>query len=184
MLPAAAPPGIFLWAEAGDAARFSGLFRQTWARLPLWVRRRLRRHWREGLPSPEISLVPTLIEDGSPAYGSAGRRGHRLRFAAQSVDAMPDAVVQDLVAHELAHVLQNALGLFVIRRPEEDSDLFGYPNGAVFGVWEMETEADDWIEDWGFDHDSIDDWALETGRARVREVSLEEYLEHKIRFGR
>jgi hypothetical protein len=48
----------------------------------------------------------------------------------------------------------------------------------------MEIEADDWTEDWGFDPGSIDDWAHSTGIVPVLEVSLDERVEHMMRFGR
>src|SRR5262249_27503018 len=80
-------------------------------------------------------------------------QGYVLRFCAPLVDRMPDAVVQDLVAHELAHVCQE------VGNVRQGRDL--YTKGAI------EEDADQTIEWWGFDADSVDRWAVEQGLVKV-----------------
>jgi len=79
---------------------------------------------------------------------------------------MPDAVVHDLVAHELAHVFQVA------------SD--NWPDDPC----EREADADEQMEARGFSADDIDDWAVAAGIARVILFdSLEAHLEHLFIHG-
>jgi hypothetical protein len=77
---------------------------------------------------------------------------------------MPDAVVQDVIAHELAHVVQDAAG------PQKR---FGYEPSPE----ELEEEADDMMEGWGFKSRSPDEWAADISLAKRIEVKgLEEAL--------
>jgi len=62
------------------------------------------------------------------------RSGCRLRFWSRIVAAMPDALVCDLIAHELAHVFQWVSGWNLI---EEDS-------------YAVEVHADTLVKLWGF----------------------------------
>ena len=152
---------VYLFAPHGDGVRFARLWGETWRRLPLGVRRALLRHWR----SPEAIrygvLQPPLIElledwgvreDGD--LGAVSRGGHQIRFAADVVDAMPDDIVRDLIAHELAHVYQWAIGEDMTPDPE-------------FGFLDIEECADEMVRDWGFGVESIDDWSRSVGRKRV-----------------
>jgi hypothetical protein len=61
----------------------------------------------------------------------------------------PDALVRDLIAHELAHVVQHAIG-------QEFYDQF-----------EAEEDADWRVEDWGFSATAMDDWDRAHGLVRV-----------------
>jgi hypothetical protein len=73
-------------------------------------------------------------------------RGHSLKFCAPFVRALPDPVVQDLVAHELAHVYQAACGMELISDP------------TVMASVMLEWEADELVLDWGFDVYALDEW--------------------------
>jgi hypothetical protein len=79
------------------------------------------------------------------------RSGCRLRFWSRIVAAMPDDLVCDLIAHELAHVFQWASGWNLI---EEDS-------------YSVEEHADSLVELWGFSSDAIDEWARAEGITNV-----------------
>jgi len=87
------------------------------------------------------------------ALGGVYARGHCLRFHALSVDRMPEEVVRDLVAHELAHVYLQAIG---VADEMEQGDL--------------EQAADEVMDGWGFDSCSIDEWAVEVGITEIRVV--------------
>jgi hypothetical protein len=154
----------------GNDKRFQKLFRAAWQRIPFSYRRLMVKHWRcgedpdSGLPwSPNIQLlddwihavgwtarrkdgVVWLMQQRGSEYTIISTGGHRLFFHAPSMDAMPDNIVQDIVAHELAHVCQAAEGDDRVR--EEES-----------GVLDLgELDANDMIDAWGFDADSVDVW--------------------------
>ena len=85
LLPLLPRHGIYLTVLDGDGPRFARMFRATWKRLPLKVRRRLLGHWRyHGLSIGE--LVSSTIElriswPGSRGmYAMSNRFGHRFRF--------------------------------------------------------------------------------------------------------
>jgi hypothetical protein len=84
--------------------------------------------------------------------------GHQLWFFSRIVARMPDNLVCDLIAHELAHVYLKAVGAEFLDQSEE------------------ELEADLLMERLGFDADAMDTWALEQGIIRVRLVSQKEWL--------
>ena len=155
---------VYLFAPTfagSDGARFAGLFRDTWRRLPLWVRRSILKHWRTDpfpLPlfKPEIELVPDW-EGRVAGRGLRGdmacvkARGHTMRFWTRIVAAFPDELVRDLIAHELAHVCQWSIG----------RDLLTMDN------YETEEEADWWVERWGFSADTMDQWMLVNGHIKM-----------------
>jgi hypothetical protein len=119
-IPLLPRPGITLFATDGEGERFADLFRQTWRRLPLFVRRRSLKHWRGGIypyqmVSPLIEVLPgwSRRETGRGlrgTWGFASYQGHKLQFWSKIVAAFPDALVMDLIAHEMAHVFQWACG--------------------------------------------------------------------------
>jgi hypothetical protein len=172
--------------EAGDGPRFVRLFRQAWNRIRLGSRRRMLRHWRGGdglmfgiIPSPQIRLTnQTYLTDrlsfGRRDCGVTGALGHRITFRAKDADAMPDDVLQDLIAHELAHVLQAAEGIHCVRQYRDGRADYADARGEYWGGnLEIEEDADSTMLWWGFDPESIDRWALATGRAKVLEDTPE-----------
>lgn len=94
----------------------------------------------------------------NPALGMVTGGGYQILFRAPAVDQMPEAMVQDLVAHELSHCYQFATG-----KMENFESRF-----------ECEQDTDDLMEEWGFDNTSREQWAKENGY--VVKVSLEEFL--------
>jgi hypothetical protein len=190
-LPLLPRHAVHIWVLPGEGRRFVAVFRQAWRRLPLWARRRLLAHWKGSghklgvVLSPEVHLIDTLIEDDPRAIAGVNRFGHRLLFRSDLVAAVPDPVLQDVIAHELAHVLQHAWGIRAIKQFEDGSAVFACADGEVFGGnLEIELDADDTIEDWGFDPKSYDRWALETGLIRRVDISPVEYMERLVRHGR
>jgi hypothetical protein len=173
----------------GNEHRFAGLFGATWRRIPLWARRQLVKYWRTdqhrvmaglfraprgqtlhvgvSIPaswtiSPRIEIQNDLFDfhSGQSCYGRVTRAGHLLEFHVQMTDAMPDAVVQDVIAHELAHCVQWSSGYmseyWEVCKDIENADIpAGWP-ARIFDP--KETDADEMINVWGFDSDSVDVW--------------------------
>ena len=174
--------GIELVVVTGDGPRFVEAFQETWRRVPLWARRYILGHWRAGgdlverreiWASPSIMLTykQILYREGC---GSTWRHGYELMFAAEDVADMPDSVAQDLIAHELIHVLQASYGIRARRNTSSDGPtIYEHKDGSIWGdVFQIEEDADATMEAWGFDPESIDEWAIRTGRARVETVGL------------
>jgi len=144
--------------EGGE--RFVDLFRRTWARIPLGFRRTMLRHWRESdlglkqgiLMSPLIELASGWSGRERGTIGFCGGGGHKILFWAKRFNAMPDALAQDLIAHELAHVWQWT------QAPEDFAADDGY---------DLETWADELMELWGFDATAMDDWSAAQGFVKV-----------------
>lgn len=119
-------------------------FAATWKRLPLGVRRKLRKYWDSctiALMSPWITVEESNLQDGECAVCTA--MGHRLVFRPSAVADLPDLVLQHLIAHELAHSHQWATGWLVV---QADGNL---------PAEEIESDADERIAEWGFDPDSV-----------------------------
>ena len=76
-------------------------------------------------------------------------------FWSKIVAVYPDNLVRDLVAHELAHVYQWALG-------GESED---YDNPLC-----VKEDADWLMQLWGFDPDAIDEWDLEHGLVKIGDL--------------
>jgi hypothetical protein len=77
---------------------------------------------------------------------------------------MPDDVVRDLVAHELAHGVQNADGIRCVREYSDGQAVYVLEDGSVFGGnCDIELDADLLMDGWGFDSESVDRWARAAG---------------------
>jgi len=157
------PPGrkFSVFAPGGGGAKFASIWGKTWSRLPLWMRRKILRHWRENDPersavimSPVIELLDFIAIDHGNPYGCVTRLGHMLQFRADRFAIMPEEVACDLVAHELMHVWQWADG----------RDWSEYHHGGAFDI---ETEADEMMDYIGFDSESLDRWGLEKGFVKM-----------------
>jgi hypothetical protein len=156
---------VYLFAPEGDevGSRFAALFVSTWKRMPLWARRSILRQWRTTPFEKHLLTMAPAIEllsawsNREPRRGLRGemgccaRGGCMLRFWSKVVEVMPDDLVCDLIAHELAHVFQWASGVNVL---EEDSYL-------------IEEDADILVKHWGFSADGIDEWARAKGITKV-----------------
>ena len=156
-------PSSRLWLPRlgiGDDKRFAAIFRDTWPRIPLKARRLMVNHWRKSEPiwaiqgfwSPMIQLADDWeFSDRTVRhpkdFAACGRNGHSLFFYAPLVDAMPGHHIQELIAHELAHVIQYALG-------EPSSTDRTLPRWCD----EAESHADEIMELWDFDPWAMDDW--------------------------
>ena len=128
---------------------FAGVFRDTWCRIPLGRRRQLVTFWRDdvwshhaGPFSPKLELLQDWSGRGEEDVAICGLMGHGLRFYSGDIDVMPDNIVSDVIAHELAHVWLIAAGQHNPLDPEQDSE---YP-------------ADYQMAEWGFDPSSVYVW--------------------------
>lgn len=148
---------VYLSAPREGGERFARLFTETWRRLPLGVRRRILGYWRTDLyafpPStPSIELLADWPhrQAGPDLLGTLGACsgcGHSLRFWAKIVAIMPDDLVRDLIAHELAHVYQWARGW--------DLD--------IVGNCKAEEDARRNVECWGFSSTAFFEWKRSNG---------------------
>jgi hypothetical protein len=77
---------------------------------------------------------------------------------------MPDDLVRNLIAHELAHGVQGAQGIRCAREYSDGRAVWVCKDGSWFGDnHEIELDADLMMDSWGFDSDSLDRWALPAG---------------------
>ncbi len=89
---------------------------------------------RAGRPSPLIELS-NMWADCETNFGQVRDAGLEIRFHAASFEVLPDEIGGSIIAHELAHVFQKALGM----RPGGDNES------------DNETDADRITGEWGFD---------------------------------
>jgi hypothetical protein len=155
---------VYLFAPSGYGERFAWLFVETWRRLPYVARRRVLRHWKTDLGavtqlSPQIDLLPDWSGRGDePGLGGAkaavGGLGRQTAFWTRIIDAYPDELVRDLIAHELAHVFQWATGWDIDQA----------------GPCTCEQEAEVLVEAWGFSSTAMDDWDKAHGITTVPDL--------------
>jgi Zn-dependent protease with chaperone function len=136
--------------------RLARVVGRVWRKLPVEVRATLRGYLTPAVEAEAVRVRPTLTKGalrvealrvfpGSRrALGQCLHRGHTVRLLAGAVNAMPDKPLAALVAHELAHVYQEAAW------KEFRRGLYG---GGV------EEDARGLMTAWGFQEDAIDRWA-------------------------
>src|SRR5579883_1434080 len=102
--------------RGGDWDKFKLGFEGAARKMSVEDRQTLRRHWRRNPGAPTITveneriLHEQQLQGGAAAIGSnVDGRGLAFRFAGLAMDEMPDILVETLIAHELAHVVQNLL---------------------------------------------------------------------------
>ena len=171
-MPRISDPHGYLGVSESGYQGFAKQFKETFHRLPRSARLKLVAFWQDldagrCAPSPEIYLTRAIGEYGGRNFAGV-QAGIRLKFH-PIVVRMPDAVLQDLIGHELAHVFQWATG-------ELTSDMDGYDEGAC------EEDADWRMERWGFDPDSIDDWAEQDGLPEFAGLSSSGHDRYAPRF--
>lgn len=138
--------GLTFVIESGDGDRFARLFRRAWRRIPKPVRQEL---WRQLDDDGAIVLAEEWDSPGPPAegvlWGECMPGGKYVCFKASIIDKLPGRLVQDLVAHELAHVLMARL------------DQAGWSIN-----WEKnEVLAEAFAEGWGFETEGLRRWESE-----------------------
>ena len=168
---------LFCWSgvKHEEGQRLARLFRQAWRKLPLGIRRKLLKRWREQVreyndnfkaqsgvlraQSPIVQLGPSETKRKAvawfehPSYKSAP---DKISFRASVVSRLTDDSVKYAIAHELAHVLQQ------IDDPEYYNTRDCRKN-VYFGTSAIELDADDLVQCWGFDAEFK--WKSRHGRA-------------------
>ena len=122
-----------------DGVAFVKLFRGCWQRIPLVHRRKICATLRAS-QFRRIELS-NMWCDSSFAFGQVGAMGAgilHIYFAADAFELLPTGAAEFIVAHELAHVMQVAIGR--PRRFSRKTD------------WNYEREADEFAKSWGFDN--------------------------------
>jgi hypothetical protein len=166
---------VYLFAPGPGGERFARLFVESWKRLPYYARRLIHQHWKRDSPigmtyKPQIELVHGWSGRGGGrglrgTKAAAGCLGYKLVFWTKIVDAYPDELVRDLIAHELAHIFQWARGWDIDRADPI----------------ECEQHADYLVEAWGFSSTEMDEWDLAHGITAIPDLDkLDEAARAKV----
>ena len=143
---------VLLWGWGGEGGdRFVALFQQTWGRLRPAVTDRLLRHWQ-----PITSEGRWVVDGPARLSGSLARTlypGRHLEFSASAVDEMPDALVGELIAHELARAFLYA----------QDGESHDWEDDA--SRRRREDLVGQLTGSWGFAPASLREWAATHGAA-------------------
>lgn len=183
--------GVQLFAPCGDGQLFANRFKMTWKRIPLWARRRILTHWKSDhrcnfVGVPTVELMNYWSGKDQNTLACCAREGFMLRFWSDRFDIMPEPVACDVIAHELAHVLQGAHG-WRCTSSDDSTYIVTTPHGDELCPGEVEEDADFTIHAWGFNPESIDQWCLDMGFTKAVEfatteeffkASLERYASH------
>ncbi len=173
--------GIYVWAAQGDGRRFAAIFRATWKSVPLGVRRRLLKYWRDDpeevrpVFSPNIQLLSNWAERGRYTFAACAMRGHELRFWAPLVDMMPPEIVRVGIAHELGHAYHRVAGLAL----ERDDDCM--PTGLTWLADAEEKSVEELASAWGFDGAVRDRWVTDHWE-EVRAIAPKGEPDSVVRF--
>ena len=142
---------VYFFAPLDLRPRFKDVFSLTWRRLPLDVRRRLLRKWRErrrGEPSLPEYLVPKFLVGSATLMTRDKDKNTAARytdafteflFVDFFVERLSDEALAALIAHELAHC-------FLDHGPE-----------CGMEKWVREVEVFEALSEWGFEEDVFDD---------------------------
>lgn len=146
----------------GNAEPFVRCFQEAWRRLPSPVRKCLLGYWRKHAARNSADLPCIALASANAAGQSTYGLG--LLFDARMVASMPEAAVCVLVAHELAHVHQEATGWVPVLFPEGAGEDASDEAKEDFG--EEADEDVNWrLEEWGFDTRLLYEWSWESGYA-------------------
>jgi hypothetical protein len=130
---------IYTFTGGEDGRPFVRLFRECWKQIPIGARKRILAHWRaprqKHLPIIEFS---NMWFDSTKSFGQVRNNGREVRFSASDFAMLPRAVSKWIVAHELAHVYQKAIGRTPGGRNEDEN----------------EDHANSIVQQWGFDDGS------------------------------
>lgn len=113
------------------------------------------KHWRRQLPGVSVLFAPQIrVREWDyrlqQCLGSCGELGHELQFWKPAIAHLPHENVRELIAHELAHVLQfsrtrgNLISDHLVPREQDP----------------VEIEADEIMESWGFASKALDQFRL------------------------
>jgi hypothetical protein len=139
---------LFSFDDHWNIARFVANFQRTWDRIPKMCRARILEHWHPTCKSVEV--VSALSE--MPGRLATTRSGGRcLEFLISVVDAMPDHVVCELIAHELAHVSFYAKGNEHHSKEDEASKR------------RREELVERRVREWGFHPELLTEWVARYG---------------------
>ena len=136
----------------GNRQRFVDVFRAAWLTIPVADQQRMVTWWQAGFAgqsSPQVQLLANYqLAAAVEAFG------HHLNFNSQTCDLMPDAILADLIGHELAHVWHFA-------RPGSFANTIGASHQ------QRENEADATADGWGFSMANLRPWANAVAAAIV-----------------
>lgn len=123
-------------------------------------RKRIQSHWLEHPVAPLVLFEEPWMADGE-VFGRTESLGHRINFEWLTFRLLPDAVAKSLLAHELAHVFQHAIGKTRDKLKEEDFEGEILPKDFIRNlgpVGRVELHADETMTRWGFDRLATQEW--------------------------
>lgn len=123
-----------LTTSESDPGKFVALFCDCWTRIPESDRCVISDFWNELNHGPLIELSDCW-GDSNESFAQVTRGGAIVRFGAKDFAVLPPCVSTWIIAHELAHVYQKAVG----QKPGGESEKTN------------EAEADSIAKSWGFD---------------------------------
>jgi hypothetical protein len=145
--------------------QFVERFQTCWTRLTPATRAKIEAYW-DSADDPNLPLIElsNLWRDWRTCFGQTTQIGMELKFSEGAFKYFPDVIADWVIAHELAHVYQKAMG----RRP----------GGA--NEEENENDADEIASGWGFDNGPHN---LMIMMMRNRAMSVEEACSEIVEHG-
>ena len=156
-------------------ARFAGLFRRTWFRLPRRARMRLLHYWRreswahhDSPYSPRIALLPDWPQrpwNPDAVCLSECRCGHDFFYWACALNQMPDECASATIAGGLARALYFIHKVVDARthglpKPRRREDWMRMPSKQQRQTAPAEIAVQKWLRRWGFDLGAVEKWVL------------------------
>jgi hypothetical protein len=149
--------------DDSDISRFVSVFLDLWNRIDAHHRECIQNHWAtlraRHHPKMELQIPWTGNKD---AMASTEARGGELKYCWKTCKLLPDDILQAVIAHEMGHVYQGAIGKF--RDNITRNDLLGLIEVLALPLKEnalIEIHADEMAMRWGFDPVLIDAYRLQ-----------------------
>jgi hypothetical protein len=165
--------GVKIRLETGcdaDLDHFGELVLAVWNRIDDSDRRRIADHWSKmAVRPPMIGLLASSWFEDPNAFARTKHFGRTVAFDWPSCRLMPDDILESLIAHELAHVYQWAIGKFsTLTENDIDWNARGHFKHLV-KQWigdegRVELHADQTMSRWGFDPLDVHAWLFQFAR--------------------
>ena len=154
-------------------------FVHVWNSIPEVQRERIIAQWQKASSQPRV-LYTVFDYPGEPKYGCVEGAGHSFKLFHNEINELPDAAYHFIIAHELGHLYQHAIG---IKSFSESFNSINYVDseGFPWGDTEAhEADADRLAKSWGFDksHFTYAERSFETVTAqKLYKLSFEAKLD-------
>lgn len=143
-----------------DLEHFKSVFISVWETIPREDRVSVESHWscyrRETGRPPRIELSDGQVNHNPQVLATTASIGMVIIFRWQICHCMPDDVLKALIAHEMAHVHQSAIGKSLHNMTVEDLRGIVLDQSQICGRLRddalIEIHADETMTTWGFDY--------------------------------